>query len=294
MGVGTKKAPEPPPGAGTANDRFRAGHESRLHWSVLASVLLHVAVFVGWPDSRAPAELRQGLQGAGYLEVLSLSSDDAPAPSGAAPRLVEAPDGAEDASSEDARSQADALEADAIGWEHIPASLQRLAALRPELADSLRLRDRDVRSTEADSPDRTSQGTGSEALRIRLEAAELDLQQLSEEERLSLERLSAYRPELVVSPPGNWLVLRNPDEVGAFMQARLGIVDSRADERGSIGVAIWVDELGSVQWAEIIHSSGDPRVDGSVLEMFRTVVSFRPAREDGARVSVAAIYWLMW
>jgi TonB family protein len=295
MQVRTLEAPARLPEAGTANDRFKAGHQAAMHLSVFASVLIHLAIFLAWPHGGRPVELRGGLQGSGYLEVLTLAiDDDAPASAGAAPQLVETPDGTEVASGQDEGSEPGAPESAPVGWEHVPANLWRLAALRPELADSVRERDEEIGNAEEDSLDPTSEGTESQGLRIRLEAAELDLERLSEEERVSLERLSAYQPELVLSSPSSWLMLRNPQAVHEYMKSHLGDVGLRPGSTGAIGVAIWVDELGSVEWADVVHSSGSAGVDESALEMFRNVVSFRPARENGARVSVAAMYWLMW
>jgi TonB family protein len=261
-----------------------------LHRSVFVSVLIHFAVFLLWPEVQNPAELRGGLRGSGLVEVVTLAIQDLPSSGGAAPP-AEAPEG-EEADAENEALDAGGPESAPAGWEHLPTNLWRLAALTPQLADSTPQREERSGDADADSSDPTPDGTESDSLRIRLEAAELDLQRLSEEERLSLERLSAYRPQLVLASPTSWLVVRNPDEVGAFMDARLP--SAGPDRRGLIGVAIWVDELGSVEWADVVQSSGDASVDESALEMFRTVVSFRPARENGSRVSVAALYWVLW
>jgi TonB family protein len=86
--------------------------------------------------------------------------------------------------------------------------------------------------------------------------------------------------------------VRNPREVGDFLRARFDDLGSEAG--GSLSVSLWVDERGSVEWAEINQSSGHEPIDASAIELFRDVVAFRPAREEGMRVPVAAIFWLMW
>jgi TonB family protein len=265
-----------------------------MHLSVLASVLVHFAIFVAWPEGRSPTEVRGGLEGSGYLEVVTLASDDASVSAGIAPSLTDGPEEVDETGTEDENTEAGAPDDAPAGWEHLPTNLWRLAGLQAELADTIREQEERSGSAEQGSSDAASETVESDSLRIRLQAAELDLQRLSEEERLSLERLSSYRPQVVLSSPSSWLVVRNPEEVGAFMDAHFGTVRAAAGDGGLIGVAIWVDELGSVEWADIVRSSGDPRVDESALEMFRNVVAFRPARENSARVSVAAIYWLLW
>jgi TonB family protein len=155
-------------------------------------------------------------------------------------------------------------------------------------------RDRPAQDADDGEEMETSEGADDEGVSIRQRTEELEYQQLTEEERLSLERLSALRPELVLSSPSNWLVLRNPDQVATFLRSRLQRQVGEVGVNGSLSVSLWVDERGSVEWAEINRSSGQGTIDETALELFREVVAFRPARENGVRVPVAAIFWLMW
>jgi TonB family protein len=50
-------------------------------------------------------------------------------------------------------------------------------------------------------------------------------------------------------------------------------------------VTLWIDERGSVEWAEVSQSSGDRELDEFALSVFNEVAVFRPAREEGVRVS---------
>ncbi len=187
------------------------------------------------------------------------------------------------------------------------AGLDRLAALRPTLSAST---DAPSESVSPDSePDASESGLpgesresrgageGSDGVngttrRLQNELTEQLEERLTREEILDLERLSALRPELALTSPSSWILVRNPVEVGEFLERRFGGPQAEERPRGTLSVAIWIDERGSVEWAEINRSSGDAELDRSALELFERVVSFSPAREDGFRVPTAVIFWL--
>jgi TonB family protein len=285
---------------GTANDRLKAGRQLMLHRSILASVLLHVAVIVGWPELTLPALATGEIAGSAQLQLVSLGSVVAPGPARpAAPTWIE--DAADEADDESADGGADgdlgrAGGGDTApdGWEGVDADLWRLAAVAPRFVDPVTPVEDDDGDDDATDAEVSSEGDTAEGLVIRRGSAELEYQRLSDEEMLSLERLSSLRPELVLVSPSSWLVLRNPREVGAFMRERFEDAGIDGLTSGSLSVSLWVDERGSVEWAEINRSSGHDPIDASAIELFRDVVAFRPAREEGMRVPVAAIFWLMW
>lgn len=175
------------------------------------------------------------------------------------------------------------------------ADLQRLAALRPSVPEP-------EEEPEEQPPVQDAEGSGAggddqegdDATRIREHASELDYERLSRDEVLELERLSALRPELAFTAPSNWILLRNPSEVGEFLEERFGVADPTSRPEGSFSVALWIDEQGSVEWAEINRSSGREDLDESALELFMDVVAFRPARQEGVRVPTAVIFWLSY
>ncbi len=59
---------------------------------------------------------------------------------------------------------------------------------------------------------------------------------------------------------------------------------------GSVSVVLFIDEKGSVEWAEISQSSGISGVDDIFLTLFNEVVAFRPARNQGVLVPRSAIF----
>jgi TonB family protein len=286
--------------AETANDRLKAGRQATLHRAIVASVVFHFAVVVAWPEMTLTTLGAGGIDGAGAIQLVSLGDAVAPGPlSSLAPRLPRMIDASDADQPVETPSGADGQPTDAsagapAGWENRSAELWRLAALRPRVTEQFSTAEQEGTS-ETENPDQPrSDGESREGLRIRQGTEDLEYQRLSEEELLSLERLSALRPELVLVSPSSWLIVRNPDEVGRFIQARFADHGVEVGARGSLSVSLWVDERGSVEWAEINRSSGNGVIDASALELFRDVVSFRPAREEGMRVPVAAIFWLMW
>jgi TonB family protein len=108
---------------------------------------------------------------------------------------------------------------------------------------------------------------------------------LPEPDSLSLDRLSALRPELAFMSSSAWVLIRNQSEVEAFLRRsyRTGRIDG--DASGSVSVTLWIDRRGSVEWAEISRSSGRPDLDEFTLALFNEVAAFRAARERGAYVS---------
>ena len=285
----------------TANDRLKAEGPARLHRSIIASVLVHVGVIVGWPEVEI-ATLDASGAGAAPIQLLSLGGIAAPTPRVDLAPAVPIPTPEPEVTEETAPSMGSGDEEEEggagrppVGWEGRRSELWRLAGLDAGLATPTTPPEDDPAEDADDGEEmETSAGTDDEGVSIRQRTEELEYQQLTDEERLSLERLSALRPELVLASPSSWLVLRNPDEVATFLRSRLQRQVGDVGPTGSLSVSLWVDERGSVEWAEINRSSGRGLIDETALELFREVVAFRPARENGVRVPVAAIFWLMW
>jgi TonB family protein len=285
----------------TANDRLKAGGPARLHRSIIASVLMHVGIVAGWPQMDLPTLDASGA-GAAPIRLVTLGGISAPAQrvelAPSVPVPTPEPEVAEAAAPTAGTDDEDdgGTGTPPMGWEGRRSELWRLAGLEAGLAPPSTPPEDAAPAEDADEGEEleTSEGTEDAGVSIRQRTEELEYQQLTEEERLSLERLSALRPELVLASPSSWLVLRNPDEVAMFLRSRLQRQVGDLAPNGSLAVSLWVDERGSVEWAEINRSSGRGQVDETALELFREVVAFRPARENGVRVPVAAIFWLMW
>jgi TonB family protein len=117
-----------------------------------------------------------------------------------------------------------------------------------------------------------------------------DLADLPASDPMSLDRLTALRPELSLSMPSFWVLVRNPLEVEQYLQSSYGSGALAGGAAGSVSVALWIDENGSVEWAEISRSSGRPDVDRVALALFSEVAEFRPARDEGVAVPVSVVF----
>jgi TonB family protein len=282
----------------SANDRFKARARTYLARSIVAAVALHALLFL-WSPNWVPSALESPASaGPSQLEVVALGPYPDPGSGGFVLALA-LEEGEDSEAEEDLGEEAEGgeevpLDAFAGGPGGSGGDLARLAALTPQVVDqpSDPEPDPEVRSDDQVAEGPTSDGD--EADGFRRPGSELDYERLSREEILDLERLSALRPELAFSAPSNWILLQNPSEVAAFLSERFGYAEARTRPRGSFSVAVWVDERGSVEWAEINQSSGHQELDRSALQLFREVVAFRPAREEGLRVPTAGIFWLSY
>jgi TonB family protein len=109
-------------------------------------------------------------------------------------------------------------------------------------------------------------------------------------DRLILDRLSAHVPQIQLpSATLPWPLLRNPMGVTRFLVSRGGAAESLSDATRIVSVAMWIDEKGSVEWAEVFHSSGVDAFDDAALSMFREVAVFAPARDRGAAMPVSVV-----
>lgn len=272
----------------TANDRWKGRRRLRVACSIALAVVLHAAVFVLWPageveepgtDSPLNAlELLQVAQSS--AERNGSSSDVVPVP--AAP-VVQAGDSA---GSEGEAENEDEGDGRSDGAE------ARIAGMSDSLFD--RIRDRAPRPTltepEPEAREEDPAASDDELLAGSETPSAADVPNMLELSELELERLSEVRPELALTAPSGWVTVRNPTDVRRFMKRiyNRGVMDP--DASGSVSVALWIDEKGSVEWAEITDSSGREAMDRVALDLFREVVTFWPAREEGAPVPTSAIF----
>lgn len=293
-------------GRGTANERFRAGDRGRLHRCLTLSAAAHLLLVLAWPELTLPSLEAGRPAGAAPLELVALGPA---APPGAG--LVAVPLTTEEEPEDASRPEAaDGQEREGPGdgaarggrggSDRRAEALGRLAAVTPGLL--ARRPDRPTgpmperREPIPEAPvagERPDAGER-EGDAARIPGASSDVHgRLSEEELLRLERVSSVRPGLAFGSATDWLVVQNPRAVSEFMRRRFPGA-SETGARGSLSVSLWVDERGSVEWAEIHRSSGRADVDESALELFEEVIAFAPAREMRRAVPTAAIFWLTW
>jgi TonB family protein len=264
----------------SANERLKDQWGAWVAWSTVVAVALHAAAFAltTWEvlhPTRDPA-LVEGTSLVLLPPVAEVASaGGAPAP--ALPTVLE--DGDDSELPEPAPDDGTGTDAD-LGdlreeWNRRLGDRRNLV---PTIAEPVSEAEETVPANESvvteDDPD-----IGGEATMLT------ELSHLPETDSLDLGRLSELRPELALMTPSAWVLIRNPLEVEAYLRRSYtwGRVDPSAE--GSVSVTLWIDERGSVEWAEISKSSGRPDLDEIALALFNEVAVFRPAREEGVRVS---------
>jgi len=103
---------------------------------------------------------------------------------------------------------------------------------------------------------------------------------------LILEHMSSARAEVVLSATVTWPVIRNPNVLTRYLRSRYNTLH-RAGSEGYVSVMMFIDERGSVGYAEVRQSSGFEALDAIALDAFNQIVAFAPARDRGAPVPIA-------
>ncbi len=273
---------------GGANDRFKAGWERRLFRCVGFAAVLHLAFLFFWPSWEVLGPYPEFGSDGWPIQLVTLM-EAAPASSGSPAVVRPALEEATPSPDEGGEGEESGVDEEMGSWEWDEVGPSQ--ALR----ERLELREPPVATVvESDVAVGGDDASASEdaALRIGGRASATDELASRMDRILDMDRLSATRPELALFSPSSVFLLRNPDEVDAFLKARIRPSRSEPGTESAVGVAIWIDESGAVEWAEISQSSGRSEVDELALELFNDVVAFHPARERGVRVPVSAIFWL--
>lgn len=252
----------------------------RLVWSTLAAVLVHALVFVGSPSWITPATFEARLRETiiEWVVVTFPSAGDADViePEFEGDGLgaeVDVGTAAGEGAGAEILSDADLAATDAL----------REVLLSQAIVPSI------VQPTSVPTSIEPPESSGS----MRIEgggATAVELEGLAAADSLALDLLNALRPELVVLNPSTWILIRNPTDVENFMRLRASAMPDLSGGRRSTSVALWIDETGSVEWAEVSQSSGRTDLDELALELFSEVAAFRPARDRGVRVPTTAIF----
>lgn len=263
----------------TANDRFKAQAHARTAWSVVAATVAHASVLAlgpGWVVFHTPRD-----PSAESREMAWISIADVPTGvigASAAGVRVGDPEASSDAPDVGSSTQLSA-------WE--------VAGLSEALRDRLLRQSMPIPTiTEPEPSSRDPFVANGAPTRMGGDPSAAELSELAEVDPLELDRLSSLRPELALLAPSTWILIRNRSEVTRFMETHFRDHSWDVGDAAMVSVAIWIDETGSVEWAEIHQSSGRAELDERAIEFFRDIVSFHPARDRGTRVPVSAIFWL--
>ena len=275
----------------TANDRFKTQWDNRLAWSIVAAVFAHMAGFVFFPGWMLRDLTPEPAFGAQVTEWILLQSPG-PIPGVEAIAVVAVAGAGQDSLSGEPEEKADAGPAELAdsGRDGLAASLlDRLrgrSSPRPVLAEPELL----VAEPESTVDSEGEESRPDDALSIEGSASTASMESLPDPDALDLDRLSALEPELSLTALSAWVLVRNPEEVMEFMRrsaVRAGLAE---EDFMTVRITLWIDRTGSVEWSELMESSGVRRVDEIALELVNEVISFRPAREQGVAVARSAVF----
>ena len=298
----------------TANEAWKAQWNDCLAWSTMLAVAAHAAAFAfspSWDPLDVWAERDLELLGTGtsWVSLDAAPSSDgrgATAVASGAPLQLQEPD-----------SLPPGVDAGAhIGGPEL-ATLAFSGGLRerllgrggpiPTIVEPDRGLDResdreialppaspalDDDPPDALEPDTHEEDRQGEGIRVIVESPTLaDPAFRLETSTLNLSRMAGITPELFMPGTSAWLLIRNPADVEEYMkivgyeQAMQGTA-----AQGLVNVAVWIDDRGSVGWSEVSKSSGRVDMDEAALALFSDIASFRPARDQGVRVSMSVIF----
>jgi TonB family protein len=107
---------------------------------------------------------------------------------------------------------------------------------------------------------------------------------------LILEELLVARPEVVaLVSTSPWPLLRNPTVVSRWIASRQHPPDRESAESRAINVLVGIDARGTVEWVEIIDSTGLQSLDDLAISLFRNVAVFAPAQQAGRSIPITLL-----
>ena len=298
----------------TANEAWKAQWNDCLAWSTMLAVAAHAAAFAfspGWDPLDVWVERDLELLGTGISWV---SLDAAPSSDGrgatavasGAPLQLQEPDSLP--AGVDAGARIGGPELATLAFSGglrerlrgrdgpIPTIVEPDRGLDRESDRELALPPAsptlDDDPPDALEPDTHEEDRQGEGIRVIVESPTLaDPAFRLETSTLNLSRMAGITPELFMPGTSAWLLIRNPADVEEYMKI-VGYEQymQGTAAQGLVNVAVWIDDRGSVEWSEVTKSSERLDMDEAALALFSDIASFRPARDQGVRVSMSVIF----
>jgi len=298
----------------TANEAWKAQWNDCLAWSTMLAVAAHAAAFAfspGWDPLDVWAERDLELLGTGtsWVSLDAAPSSDgrgATAMASGAPLQLQEPDSLPAGVDAGARIGGPELVTLAFSGGLRERLLGRGGPI-PTIVEPDRGLDResdreialppaspalDDDPPDALEPDTHEEDRQGEGIRVIVESPTLaDPAFRLETSTLNLSRMAGITPELFMPGTSAWLLIRNPADVEEYMKI-VGYEQymQGTAAQGLVNVAVWIDDRGSVEWSEVSKSSGRVDMDEAALALFSDIASFRPARDQGVRVSMSVIF----
>lgn len=281
------------PTAPNANERWKSRGRLRAITSMTIAAALHAAVFVIWRVPEITNPIADTPMGSVRVVQLDRSAAGGSVTRGTAVPIPAAP---VPATTEEEEEGAGGDEDDGDGEE----TERVIAGSSESLFEQIRERGPNPRVVEREpepDPQLTEESSSDNGEDLTAASGDPTTAESMESMNLSavdLDRLSAVRPKVVLTAPSGWVLVRNRSEVRRFLNWAYRQGDVARGATGTVSVALWIDEEGAVDWAEITDSSGRDDLDRLALELFQDVVDFVPARNEGTPVGTSAIFTLVF
>ena len=298
----------------TANEAWKAQWNDCLAWSTMLAVAAHAAAFAfspGWDPLDVWVERDLELLGTGtsWVSLDAAPSSDgrgATAVASGAPLQLQEPDSLPPGVDAGAHIGGPELATLAFSGGLRERLLGRGGPIPTIVEPDLGLdreSDREIALPPASpaldddppdalEPDTHEEDRQGEGIRVIVESPTLaDPAFRLETSTLNLSRMAGITPELFMPGTSAWLLIRNPADVEEYMKI-VGYEQytQGTAAQGLVNVAVWIDDRGSVEWSEVTKSSERLDMDEAALALFSDIASFRPARDQGVRVSMSVIF----
>jgi TonB family protein len=278
-----------------------AGVDSR--WSAGVSVTIHAVLLVFLPAWRLGVGLEQELEpleagGGGIVYVMPVLPEELPDAEMGGELISADPLGQERGTASLAGTMAGSAEGPVVTdadygslFERLGERMRRGRSILPVLAVP-------TTSSEPAAPspgpveEPPEPAAAMDEPEIETDVTTVELADLPASDSIDLGRLTGLRPELAFMTASAWVLIRNQEEVEAYLRRtyREGYLDPNVS--GTVSVTLWIDQRGTVEWAEVSQSSGRTDLDEFALALFNEVADFRAARDRGQTVSRSVTFSL--
>jgi TonB family protein len=276
----------------SAGESFRAKWQTYVRRATAMAVAAHVAALVLSPSWSASARTIDPLDpGMGGILLLAPFAELPAEASGGPPAAVSIfgdPDGTGAVAGPLEGPVETGADPGAL-WDAVGDRLRRGRPMFPTMAIPTTVREPEAPGPDIDEP---LQPLEDDVPEIETDVTTIELADLPASDSLDLGRLTGLRPELAFMTASAWVLIRNQEEVEAFLRRtyREGRLDPAV--AGTVSVTLWIDQSGTVEWAEVSQSSGRIDLDEVALALFNEVADFRAARERGSTISRAVTFSL--
>ena len=275
----------------SAGESFRAMWQTYVRRATAIAVVAHAAALALSPSWSASAPLIEPLEpGTGGILLLAPFAELPAEASGGPPAAVSI-FGDLDGTAAVAGPMEGPVETGADPgalWDAVGDRLRRGRPMLPTMAVPTTVREPETPGPADDPPEPVED----DVREVETDVTTIELADLPASDSLDLGRLTGLRPELAFMTASAWVLIRNQEEVEAFLRRtyREGRLDPAV--AGTVSVTLWIDQSGAVEWAEVSQSSGRIDLDEVALALFNEVADFRAARERGSTISRSVTFSL--